>query len=399
MMKDAKMTKAKKTALWRDFASFNEDALMFNGLPVPLGGMTVQTFLKEYWHKKPLLIRNALPEFKAFFTPDDAMNALQDENIETRVIAQNDGWQVTHGPLTKSKLPKRKQKAWTALVQGADLIDAHGHALLQLFRFIPDARLDDLMISFATDGGGVGPHYDSYDVFLLQAHGQRHWSIGQESDLSIVPDVPVKILQNFTASEEFVLNPGDMLYLPPQYAHDGVAVGDCMTYSIGFRAPTYRELGVALLNFVEDNVDIEGRYSDAGLKYQTTPAHLSDVMVNDVYQKLQTLKWDKSWVAECLGCYLTEPKASVWFECEKPLTLAAFKKQALANGVVLTAGTRMLYHAPWVFINGEHLIADGADAKFLASLADARTSDLAYMNDARWQLLHDWHGQGWLNVT
>ena len=396
-----KATDFKAQPLWQTLGQFPENWPLFNGKPVPLGGMTVQKFFKDYWHKKPLLIRNAIPEFRAFFMPDDAFDALRDENIETRLIQHDDekGWQLSHGPFKKAQLPKRKQSAWTALVQGVDLISAQGHALLNLFRFIPDARLDDLMVSFATDGGGVGPHYDSYDVFLLQAHGQRHWAIGQEKDLSIVPDVPVKILQNFTPDEEFVLNPGDMLYLPPHYAHDGVAVGECMTYSIGFRAPTYKELGVALLNFVEDNIELEGRYADATLKYQTTPAHLPDAMVNDVYQKLQELKWDRSWVAECLGCYLTEPKPSVWFEPPRMMDFAQFKKQAAKHGVFLVAGTRMLYHAPWVFINGEHLVADGDDAQFLIQLANERISDLKQMNEGRWQLLYEWYGHGWLNLN
>lgn len=402
------MTSKLNTPLWTTFSAFpsTETWPRFNGQPVPLGGMTVEHFLKHYWHKKPLLIRNAIPEFKAFFSPDDALNALHDEAFESRLITQDEakGWQLKSGPLKLRQIPSRKKTNWTALIQGVDLNDASGHALINLFRFIPDARLDDLMVSFATDGGGVGPHYDSYDVFLLQAHGKRHWHIGADQDSTLIPNMPLKILQNFKPTEDFVLEPGDMLYLPPQYAHDGIAEGDCMTYSIGFRAPTYRELGVALLNFVEDNIELEGRYADPKLKPQNTPAELPPSMVNDVYGKLQELKWDKGWVAECLGCYLSEPKNNVWFETPAPIALAAFKRHVKKSGVVLARGSKMLYSTPWVFINGEHLVADGLDATALQSLAndrgvepsDAQTWD----NDsALWIVLHDWYAQGWLELA
>ena len=390
----------KKTPLHQTFSQFADDALMFNGQPVPLGGMSVSHFLKHYWHKKPLIIRQAIPKFQAFYTPDDALAALQDENTETRLIVQTQtDWSMKNGPMRKKDIPPRKQKGWTALVQSVDLHDAAGHALINLFRFIPDARLDDLMVSFATDGGGVGPHYDSYDVFLLQAHGKRHWRIGAEQDLTLKPNMPLKILQNFNPTEDFILEPGDMLYLPPHYAHDGVAVGDCMTYSIGFRAPTYREISVALLNFVEDNIELAGVYADPKLKPQTTPAALPADMVDDMYEKLKKMRWDKTWVAECLGCYLSEPKDAAHFEPPAKSTLTAFKKSALKKGLVLAQGTKMLYHAPWVFINGEHFVADGKDAQRLHELANQRNSTADWPSDADiWPAAFEWYQLGWLNL-
>ena len=165
------------------------------------------------------------------------------------------GWQLKHGPFARTAFPPFKQKRWTLLVQGVDLHLDAAHELLQRFRFVPDARLDDLMISWASDGGGVGPHFDSYDVFLLQASGQRHWRIGRQKDLSLEPNVPLKILSNFEPEEEHLLNPGDMLYLPPRWAHDGVAVGDdCMTYSVGFRVPQRGGLAGELLQRMADEV-------------------------------------------------------------------------------------------------------------------------------------------------
>ncbi|MGL4766865.1 MAG: JmjC domain-containing protein [Formosimonas sp.] len=388
----------KTTALHAQFCTFPDDTPRFNGQPIPLGGLSVETFLKDYWHKKPLLIRNALPEFKAFYTPEMVRVALQDEHIESRLIVQNDGkWQMRSGPLRKKHMPSKQDGLWTALIQGVDLHHALGHALLNLFRFIPDARLDDLMVSLANDGGGVGPHYDSYDVFLLQAHGQRRWQIGAGQDLSLKPNLPLKILQNFSPTEEFVLNAGDMLYLPPHYAHDGVAIGECMTYSIGFRAPTYREIGVALLNFVEDNLELEGRYADPDLAYQTTPAALPEAMVDDMAAQLEQMRWDKTWVAECLGCYLSEPKNNAWFEPNDALTLDKFIKTARKNGLTLAPATKMLYHVPWVFINGEHLMAQGQDAQDLHDLANARRSAAQFTTDADiWPVLYEWFNEGWL---
>lgn len=387
-------------SLYHTFSQFPSDALLFNGKPIPLGGMTVSHFLKHYWHKKPLLIRNAIPQFEAFFQPEDALMALRNEHIESRLIVQkNDEWEMLNGPLQKKQIPKREQNQWTALIQSVDLHDVKAHALLSLFRFIPDARLDDLMVSFATDGGGVGAHYDSYDVFLLQAHGQRRWQIGEGQDLALKPNLPLKILQNFTPTQEFVLDPGDMLYLPPHYAHDGVAIGECMTYSIGFRSPSYREISVALLNFVEDNIELEGRYRDPKLKPQITPAALSSDMVDDMYEQLKKMRWDKTWVAECLGCYLTEPKGVAWFEPVTDWTLVAFQKKAQKNGVRLAPASKMLYHAPWVFINGEHFITDGQDAQYLHDLANARSSDAAWPVDSElWAVTFEWFCQGWLQV-
>jgi len=204
-----------------------------------LGGLSPATFMRRYWQKKPLLIRQAIPGFSPLLDRAALFDLSGREEVESRLIVHSEkGWQLKHGPFGRRQLPALSRPRWTLLVQGVDLHVNAVHELMQRFRFVPDARLDDLMISWASDGGGVGPHFDSYDVFLLQAQGQRRWRIGRQKDLSLQPDVPLKILSNFEPEEEHVLNPGDMLYLPPKWAHDGVAVGgDCMTYSVGFRVP------------------------------------------------------------------------------------------------------------------------------------------------------------------
>ena len=389
--------------LWQQLGDFSSAQLpLFNGQPVPLGGMSVQTFLKEYWHKKPLLIRQAIPNFQAFYQPEDTISALQNENIESRLLidSEQDGWSLQHGPLPKKAIPSRKQKKWSALVQGVDLHHPLGHALINLFRFIPDVRMDDLMVSFATDGGGVGPHFDAYDVFLLQGYGKRHWRISQEADRSIKPNLPVKILQHFTPEQEWVLEPGDMLYLPPGWAHDGVAQGDCMTYSIGFRTPSFQEIGVALLQFIEDNLELSGHYADPKLKYQETPALIPNEMINTVAKRLEEMRWDKEWVAECVGCYLSEPKPSTFFNLPATCSLAQFKTQIKKKGLQLAYATKMLYQDSWIFINGEHFITDGIDAQILQQLANqkhlsAQTISTVDKNSELWAVWHDWYEQGW----
>ena len=406
------MTRKKNIApLWQQLGDFSrtpndQSWPMFNGQPIPLGGMSVQTFLKDYWHKKPLLIRQAIPNFQAFYQPEDTIAALQNESVESRLVIDDaqTGWSLQNGPVKKKAIPSRKQPRWSALVQGVDLHHPLGHALINLFRFIPDVRLDDLMISFATDGGGVGPHYDAYDVFLLQGYGQKRWRISQEQDRSIRPNLPVRILQHFTPEQEWVLEPGDMLYLPPQYAHDGIAIGDSMTYSIGFRTPSYQELGVALLQFIEYNLELSGHYADPNLKYQATPAQIPSEMINDITKQLQQMRWDKDWVTESLGCYLSEPKPSVFFDLPASCTLTQFKNTIKKQGLQLAFATKMLYRSPWVFINGEHFVADGEDAQILQLLANQRylTAETVAQIDRDselWAVWHDWYEQGWFLVT
>nr|MBF0682638.1 cupin domain-containing protein [Pseudomonas sp.] len=223
--------------------------------PTPLlGGLSPAAFMKRHWQRKPLLIRQALPGFVPPMKLAEVRRLARRDDVESRLIwREHDAWQMEQGPF--ARLPAARQSEWTLLVQGVDLHDDATAALMHRFRFVPDARLDDVMISIAGDGGGVGPHFDSYDVFLLQAAGQRRWRIGQQKDLSLDPDAPLKILSHFQPEEEFVLEPGDMLYLPPQVAHDGIAQGPgCMTISIGFRSPSRAELARGMLETAADTL-------------------------------------------------------------------------------------------------------------------------------------------------
>ena len=277
-----------------------------------------------------------------------------------------------------------------------DLHDERVHALMNRFRFIPDARLDDLMVSYATDGGGVGPHYDSYDVFLLQTHGQRRWRIGRQKDLSLVPNLPLKILANFEPEEEFVLNPGDMLYLPPRYAHDGVAVGECMTYSIGFRAPNRGELASELLQrLAEDAADAVGEamYRDPKQEAVEHSGAIPETLVEFAQTALADALQDPLALRRALGEYLSEPKAQVSFDGQS---------DAVWGGAIrLDRRTRLMYDAKHIFINGESYVASGRDAQVIRNLADQRylpQKSVAQLSEGAAALLQDWQEAGWLHA-
>lgn len=299
-----------------------------SGAPLPdeitplLGNRTPRQFMRRYWQKKPLLIRQAIPGMSAPVPRDDLFELADLDDVESRLITHfRNTWNLEHGPFAPDELPSVRKREWTLLVQGVNLHDERAHALMNRFRFIPDARLDDLMISYATDGGGVGPHFDSYDVFLLQVHGKRRWRIGAQRDLSLKPGLPLKVLQHFEPEEEWVLEPGDMLYLPPHIAHDGIAEGECMTCSIGFRAPSARELTAQFLYHLAERAGDESNAGKADVRYRDPaqppvekPGELPALLVERVGAILANLTWNEKDVAEFLGSYLSEPKANVVFD-------------------------------------------------------------------------------------
>jgi 50S ribosomal protein L16 3-hydroxylase len=282
---------------------------------ISLGGLTPKVFLRDYWQKQPLLIRDALPGFKGLLTRDALISLAYSEEAQSRLVVQRNGrWQLKHGPLDDRDFARLPEKQWTLLVQDVNHFLPSARELLSKFRFIPHARLDDLMVSYAPKGGGIGPHFDSYDVFLLQGLGARRWQISAQLDDAFIEDAPLRILKNFYPEQEWVLEAGDMLYLPPKYAHNGIAEDDCMTYSIGFRAPSHEELMTQFLVFLQDRVSAPGRYADPGLQLQSHPSVLSPAMLSQVRTILNKIKWNQNDVEDFLGIYLSEPKPHVFFE-------------------------------------------------------------------------------------
>lgn len=380
-----------------------------------LAGLSPAQFMRRHWQKKPLLVRAAIPGFTPLLSRTELFKLAASDSVESRLILKNSqGWRMKSGPFLPRGLPPLKQPGWTLLVQGVDGHDASAHQLLQQFRFVPDARLDDLMISWATPGGGVGPHFDSYDVFLLQASGRRRWKISQQKDLTLQDGVPLKILQNFEPEEEFVLEAGDMLYLPPRYAHDGVAEAsegpdgkaqDCMTYSIGFKAPVAQELAAELLHrlaeFSEDELEASTEnqakrmYRDMGQAATSTPAQLPDGLVTFAHKAVHDALKDP-WALGCaLGEIMTSLKPQVWFEeTEAELTKAM--------AIKLDSKTRMMYDTHHIFINGESHRAKGADAMLMRQFADQRQLSALGMRKASpdaLALLADWQAAGWIHAV
>lgn len=364
-----------------------------------LGGLSPSRFLRDVWHKRPLLIRNALPGFAGLLSPDDMQKLACREDVESRLI-QGSGtrWQLDHGPLRKSDFRRLPKTGWTLLVQSLNHVLPAADELLARFNFIPHARLDDLMVSYAVPGGSVGPHFDSYDVFLLQGQGHRRWQISTQTDLALLDDAPMKILRRFEAEDEWLLGPGDMLYLPPHVAHYGVAEDACMTYSIGFRAPTAEELAHGFLMHLQDTMALEGRYADPDLRLQTHPGEISRAMLSQIENMIARIKWTRRDIAEFAGRYLSDPKPNVFFDPpDTPLGRAVFSKHAEKYGVALNPKSRLLFAGGGFFINGEAFTPAADETAALQQLADRRHLAPPLPSGLRGRL-YDWYQSGWLEV-
>jgi len=350
---------------------------MKNNFPITssiLGGLSATDFLRDYWHKKPLLIRQAFTDFKGVLDSQKLLELACTELVQARLITQRSGkWQLQQGSFTPAQMSRLGKSKWTVLVQGVNQHLAAGAELLKQFNFIPHARLDDLMVSYATKGGGVGPHFDSYDVFLLQGQGHRRWQISAQQDRTWVSGAPLKILQNFVAEQEWVLAPGDMLYLPPNYAHNGVAEDDCMTYSIGFRAPTKQELVEQFLVYMQDRICLDGLYVDPDLKWQQHSSEISADMLHQVEKIIGQVTWGKADIADFLGSYLSEPKPDIFFDPPaKPLSRSRFEAKVQKNGLRLALKSQMLCHGSSMFINGVAHTVNQESYPVLRQLANQR---------------------------
>ncbi len=358
--------------------------------------------MRSAWQRRPLLIRQALPAFRSPVTREQLSVLAARDDVESRLITSFGArWRLAQGPFAASALPSVRRRNWTLLVQGLDLHLPAAHELLQRFRFIADARLDDLMASFATDGGGVGAHVDSYDVFLLQAQGRRRWRISRQRDQDFVPDLPLKILADFRPTDEWVLEPGDLLYLPPGVAHEGVAVGEGITLSIGFRAPLWQELVEPWFLQLAARTRLRGRYTDAAALPTRHPGRMPATLIEQAWTRLSELRPRRSDAVDTLLANLTEPKPQVLFDRpRRPLSFAAFAGKAADGRLALHADarSRCLYAGRRFAINGE-LLAPAQFDRRLIELADARrlqSNALRGASPALLALLHQWYVAGWL---
>lgn len=364
-----------------------------------LGGLSPSRFMRKHWQRLPLLVRQAAPGIAPPLDRRELFALAQRDEVESRLLVRSGAcWKLRHGPLPRRALPPLSRTGWTLLVQGVDLHADAARAWLDRFRFVPDARLDDLMISYASDGGGVGPHVDSYDVFLLQASGRRRWRIARQRDTSVIAGLPLAILARFEPEQEWVLEPGDMLYLPPGWAHDGVAVGgDCMTCSIGLRAPGRAALARDVLQRALDETEApehDPLYRDRQQAATLEPGRIVPALAAFAHAAVARLATERAAIDCALGEVLTEPKPRVSFD--------AGSQSGVERGVRLDRRSRMLYDARRVYINGESYLASGRDARAMRSLADRRelgARAIAGLSAEARALLDEWARAGWLHGT
>ncbi|MGH1462627.1 MAG: cupin domain-containing protein [Neptuniibacter sp.] len=355
---------------------------------LPLGDISLEVFLRDYWQKKPLLIKNAFPDFVPPVSAEELAGLALEEEIESRLIIQSDNgadWQLQHGPFEEDIFSTLPEKNWTLLVQSVDHWIPEAAEFVSHFNFIPSWRLDDLMISYAADGGGVGPHYDNYDVFLLQASGTRRWEVGGlfGEDSPRRPDTPVMILPEWQPEETWDLEPGDMLYLPPRVGHNGYGIGqDCMTYSVGFRAPSHQEIFDGLATHIESVSKAEDRYSDPELKTQSNPGEITEESLDQVRQILDSYIKRPELLANWFGKWMTEPK-NPDHALNLSSDVSAPEIQDLLKAEVpisRTEGSRFAFHRIenqlLLFVDGERITC----SKNQEALAQNLCSDLVQTN-------------------
>ncbi|MEP6941538.1 MAG: cupin domain-containing protein [Betaproteobacteria bacterium] len=368
-----------------------------NAADALLGGLTRAEFLRRHWQKKPLLVRQAVPGFRGCVSRRRLFTLASRDDVESRIVVRERGrWSTEHGPFASSHLRGLPQRGWTLLVHGVNLHCPAADALLRRFSFIAYARLDDLMVSYAAPGGGVGAHVDSYDVFLLQGEGRRRWRFGAQRDLSLRPRLPLKILARFRPTAQWTLGQGDMLYLPPDHAHEGVALDACMTCSIGFRAPSAQELATAFLDWMRDSIALTGRYADPDLAATREPARIGSAMLEQCSALLAGIRWDDRAVGRFLGCHLTEPKPHVYFQARTMLPMR-FASAARRRGVRLDPRTQILYDRHNVYVNGTAIALPRDSARLRRIANERRIAGDDVRGSTLLPLLHGWYKHGYID--
>ena len=351
---------------------------------LPLGDMSLETFLSEYWQKKPLLVRNALPNVKPPIAADELAGLACEEEVESRLIIQDaatDHWELTHGPFVDATFSELPTTHWTLLVQAVDHWVPAAADFLAQFYFIPSWRVDDLMISYSGDKGGVGPHYDNYDVFLVQVSGRRQWEVGGFYDESSLlrPDTPVKILTEWEPEHCWTLEPGDMLYVPPRVGHSGIAVGeDCMTCSVGFRAPSHRDILLDFSESVGEELSDEVRYADPDLVPQANPGQITPGAVKNVQEILRQYVEDQDGLAQWFGCYMTSPKYQEEEPTQEEHHLADVRQHVAGGGRLMrNEGSRFAFQEHgeilWLFVDGRQYICSELMTDLVKILCAQRT--------------------------
>ncbi len=355
--------------------------------------------MRTFWQQKPLLVREAFSAFEDPLTVAEVKRlAARDEAQSRLIMGRGKRWSLEHGPISATRFKQLPSRDWTVLVQDTNHFSREASELLSCFDFIPHARIDDVMVSYAMPGGSVGPHVDSYDVFLLQGRGKRRWQISSQNNLDFAPGLPLKILQRFEPEQEWVLEAGDMLYLPPGIAHHGVAETECLTWSIGFRAPSDSEWVTGFLDYLRESLAPEGHYADPGSAPAKNPGEIPRRLLAHAGKALASIQWDEATVRDFAGRFLTEPKAHVYFDTPKrPLTRAHFVAAARRHGIELDSKSRFAFSGRIFFLNGEAESLPAAARATARRLADRRCLGRgADAPPAFWDAAYRWYLQGFV---
>ncbi len=359
-----------------------------------LGNISKEDFLKEYWQKKPLLIKGAFQDWENIISPDELAGLSLEESIESRIITQFDEakpYKLEQGPFKESRFESLGHENWSLLVQGVDRVHPEVSALMNCFSFIPNWRLDDVMVSYATDKGSVGAHIDNYDVFLIQGYGKREWKINEEKVLedNFIEDLDIRILKDFKETQSYILEPGDMLYVPPRIAHHGIALGDSMTYSVGFRAPEHWDLLNSFAKYMAEDLDEDILYADPDLKLQENPGQIKEEIIDKMQQIMLEYLNDKEKLASWFGRYITDPKMSINMPPEETIEDTKTLAMMLNSGALLVGmeGMKISYIESPVaslFVEGYELPLESKDielAKFLANKKVFSAADLSRFDE------------------
>jgi 50S ribosomal protein L16 3-hydroxylase len=373
-----------------------------------LGTLPVERFMARYWQRQPACLRQVLPGFASPIGPERLFELARDPDVESRLVSRSGGrWHLRHGPIAAGALPARRRPDWSLLVQGVDLHEPRVAELAARFRFLPAARFDDVMVSFATDGGGVGPHVDAYDVFLLQAQGRRRWRIARQFEPRWIEDAPLRVLSSLRHEQEWVLEPGDLLYLPPGVAHEGVALGDCVTISVGFRLPAAQEIAEAWNDLQAREAPLAGHLADRARRPTRAPARLPAALVEDALRRLQRRVPTRAQLQRALLENLTEPKPNVYFDAPRPAwPMARFARAARRRGLRLDLRSRLLYEGRQFAMNGEIELAPVNAGRALQRFADLGMLGVAELeraaagqDDGLFEILYAWYRSGWIHLA
>ncbi|RTE67698.1 cupin domain-containing protein [Amphritea opalescens] len=376
----------------------------------PFGDISIEEFLRDYWQKKPLLVRNAFPDIEVPVGADELAGLSLEDDVESRLVIQspdNNHWEIKHGPFDDATFAELPESHWTLLVQAVDHWVPEASEIVEQFRFIPNWRYDDLMVSFASQGGGVGPHYDNYDVFLIQTQGQRRWEVGGFFDQNSPrrPNTPVMIMTDWDPEFNWVLEPGDMLYIPPQVGHNGIGESDdCMTYSVGFRAPSHAEVMRNFTDFIGETLTSESRYTDPDLSLQDNPGEIRPEALEKIRAIFTDYLQDDARLGEWLGKFVTDPKYPELDQSpEQPATIEEIRA-ALQTGdlcFIRNEGSRFSYSVTGedqvqLYADGNCFKVSGSSCTLATSLCQTPTIVISQgeWSDQQLQLLADLYNQG-----